>query len=333
MKKTLLMGLTCGICLLIGLSGLEAQFTGREITGYVRAAGYSGAPPGTVVQLQLVGGGTDQQVNVDSSGRFQFQPSSGGLYYVVAKAPGYREVSQRVDLITNIRLSVHLNLVPDRDETSPHTNTTPAVTQRQLQIPEKALKEFERGARELMQSKKPKEALPRFHKAIEIYPDYYEAYELIGTAHMDLQEWAKAEEALKGSLRINGEYAPSLIALGAVYNRQGRFAEALPLLQKAGEIEPDSWLCHLELAQCLLPLGKVAEAEPHARLAHEKNPDFPLVHLAMANLGLAKGDLALGREECDHFLKLVPNGPLAEMVKAKVKEIDALLAEEQKAKP
>lgn len=333
MKKAFLMGLAFSVCLFIGLSGLEAQFTGREISGYVRAAGHNGAPPGTVVQLQLVGGGTDQQVTVDSSGRFQLQPMSNGIYYVVAKAPGYREASQRVDLITNIRFTVHINLVPDRDETSPHTNTTPAVTQRQLQIPEKALKEFERGARELMQNKKPKEALPHFRKAVEIYPDYYEAYELIGTAHMDLQEWPKAEAALKGSLRINDQYAPSLIALGAVYNRQGRFAEALPVLEKAGTIEPDSWLCHLELAQCLLPMGKVAEAEPHARLAHEKNPDFPLVHLAMANLGLAKGDLALGREECEHFLKLVPNGPLAEMVKAKVKEIEAMLAEQPPAKP
>src|SRR3972149_6890608 len=101
MRKALLAGLALAVCGFVGLSGVEAQFTGREISGYVRAAGYSGAPPGTVVQLQLVGGGTDQQINVDSSGRFQFQPPTGGIYYVVARAPGYREASQRVDLVTN----------------------------------------------------------------------------------------------------------------------------------------------------------------------------------------------------------------------------------------
>ncbi|MCI0461385.1 MAG: tetratricopeptide repeat protein [Gemmataceae bacterium] len=313
--------------LAVALPSAEAQFSGKEINGYVRAQGRSEPPPGTVVELQGSGGGVDQSVRPDSSGRFTFSSLGKYIYYVVAKAPGYREASQRVDLVTMVRATVHLNLVPEATESPTEAVAVHPVSERELAIPAEARKQFEQGARMLMQEKKPQQAIPHLQKAVKIYPDYYEAYQLMGTAYMDQQKWPDAEQALKKSIALNDQYAPSLVALGAVYNREGRFADALPVLEKAEKLDPDSWLCHLELAQSLLPQGKVEEAEPHARAAHEKNPQFPLVHLAMANLGLAKGDLALAREECQHFLNLVPQGPLAEMVKAKMNEIDTALAE------
>lgn len=286
MRKHLFTLAVTGLLLLWAVTpGADAQFTGKEISGYVRAQGRSEPPPGTIVQLQLVGGETDQQVTPDSSGRFTFPSLSNSIYYVVAKAPGYREASQRVDLVTSVRFTVTLTLVPEAREGAPEPSQD-SVDQRWLSIPKDARKEFERAARELMQNKNPQKAIPHLRKAIEVYPDYYEAYELLGTAYMDQQKWPEAEQALKRSLEIDQEYGPSLIALGGVYNWQGCFAEALPLLEKAHRIDSESWLCHFELSRSLLAQGRLVEATEHALIAHDKNPQSPVVHIALANAAL-----------------------------------------------
>lgn len=310
---------------LVAVASLNAQMPDRAINGFVRARGSSVPPPGTVVTLQLVGGGTENQVVPGGNGRFAFESLSNSIYYVVAKAPGYREASQRVDLVTNRRFTVTLTLVPEPGPGAGQPSVG-LITNRDIAIPKDARNEFEHAS-DLLRERKLPDAISHLQKAVRLYPEYYEAYEVLGTAYMDEQKWPEAEQALKRSLEIDDQYAPAYVALGATYNRQGKFADALPLLEKAEQLDPESWLCHLELAQSLLPQGKMEEAETHARLAHEKNTQFPLVHLALANVALAKGDLRLGREECEHFLKLVPEGPLAQMVKAKLAEIVSTLAQ------
>jgi tetratricopeptide (TPR) repeat protein len=316
---------------LLAVASLNAQMPDRAIDGFVRVQGSMTPPPGTVVTLQLVGGGTEEQVVPGGNGRFTFASLSSANYYVVAKAPGYRDATQRVNLVDNRRFTVTLTMVPEPGKAPPQP-VEGLITRREAAIPKDARKEYEHAS-DLVRKRKLPEALSHLEKAVHLYPDYYEAYELMGTVYMDEQKWSDAEQALKRSIEVDAEYAPAYVALGATYNRQGKFADALPLLEKAEKLDPDSWLCHLELAQSLLPQGKVEEAEPHARLAHEKNPQFPLVHLALANVALAKGDLKLAREECEHFLKLVPEGPLAQMVKNKAQEIDSALAQQQSAKP
>ncbi|MCI0461384.1 MAG: tetratricopeptide repeat protein [Gemmataceae bacterium] len=309
----------------------QAQVHIREISGFVRAQGMNQPPPGTILSLQLGGGGTLERVTPQGSGYFKFEALHKGVYYVVATAPGYQEASQRVEVIGTPRVSVHITLFPIVRE--PETVVPPAdagvVDQRQLRIPEGARKEFERGTHELFEKKSPAAAVPHFQKAIHEYAEYYEAYHLLGTAYMDQQQWPEAEEALKHSVEVNQEYAPAYTTLGALYNRQQKFAEALPLLRKAMEMD-DSWQCHFELAQSLLALGEIQEAAPHAQQAHTLAPRFPLVHLVLGNIALRQQDIQQGRDEYAHFLELVPQGPLAERVRLKMQEFDRLLAQTKK---
>lgn len=298
-----------------------------EIHGNVWMAGSNRPPDGTILTLSSDAGEVIQQVTPEGGGRFQFTYLRRGVYYVTARAPGFHDGTQRADLFTIKRMSLFFTMVPKREKGKPEpTGTDAVVDQRQLLIPEKARKEFEKGARDVIGERpNPESGLKHLRKAVELYPDYYEAYSLMGTAYMDQQKWPEAEEALKKSLKLNDRYAASYFALGAMYNRQGKPAEAAAVLEKGLEIEAKGWSGHLELAQSCLSLNQVEKAEDHARQAHELAPKFPLVHIVLANTLLRRQDLKGARQEYQHYLDSAPQGPLAGQVRGVMEKIDVAL--------
>ncbi len=300
---------------------------GGEINGNIWVAGSNRPPDGTLITLSSDAGEIIQQVTPEGGGRFQFTFVRRGVYYVTARAPGFHDGTQRADLLSIQRVSLFFTMVPKREKGAPQPTAEQAVVdQRQLLIPEKARKEFEKGARDVIGEKPdPESGLKHLRKAVELYPEYYEAYSLMGTAYMDQQQWPEAEEALKQSLKLNDRYAASYFALGAMYNRQGKAAEAAPLLEKGLELEANGWSGHLELAQSCLTLGQAEKAEEHARRAHELAPKFPLVHVVLANVLLRRQNLKGAREEYQHYLNTAPQGPLAGQVRGVMDKIDVAL--------
>ncbi len=296
-----------------------------EIAGYVRVSNSSEPPPGTLVTLHSDAGEIIQQVTPEAGGRFAFSFLTRGVYYVSARALGYREVSERADVTLIHRLTVFLTLIPDRPPPQPQPSAASAlIQQRQLRIPAEARKEYERGQKELANGK-PDIAVEHLEKAKEIYPEYVEAEELIGTIYMDQQKWDKAEKSLNKCVEMDPQFPGGYIALGALYNRTGRFDEAERVLERGVELDPNAWQGHFELGTSLLVQNKVKEAEAHARRAHELQPKYPLVHLLAGNVALHQNDLMTARNEFGHFLALLPDSPLAPAVKAKIAEIDTAL--------
>ncbi len=298
-----------------------------EITGNVWMAGSNRSPDGTLLTLSSDAGEVIQQVTPEGGGRFQFTYLRRGVYYVTVRAPGFHDGTQRADLFSIKRMSLFFTMVPKREKGAPQpTGADAVVDQRQLLIPEKARKEFEKGARDVIGERPdPESGLKHLRKAVELYPDYYEAYSLMGTAYMDQQKWPEAEEALQQSLKLNDRYAASYFALGAMYNRQGKPAEAATILEKGLEIEDKGWSGHLELAQSCLSLNQAQKAEDHARRAHELAPKFPLVHVVLANALLRRHDLKGARQEYQHYLDSAPQGPLAGQVRGVMEKIDVAL--------
>jgi tetratricopeptide (TPR) repeat protein len=288
----------------------------------VVAAGTSQPPAGTLVTLSSDIGEIIQQQTPEGSGRFQFVFVRRGIYYVTARAPGYRDASARADIFSLRRQSVFLTLVPDRQSQPTAPPSDPVVDERQLRIPQEAREEFERGTRELYEKKSPEASLVHFRRALGIYPEYYEAHYMMGTAYMDQQKWLEAEAEFKSSLEINDRHAASYIALGAMYNQQGKPEEAAALLERGVELKGDAWQGRFELALACLALGRVEDAEAHALRAHELAPGFPPAHVLLANVLLRKSDFPAAEREFQHYLELAPDGPLAGEVKARLAEIE-----------
>jgi tetratricopeptide (TPR) repeat protein len=334
MRRTRLVTLLASGLLLTALSlaAQGPQDTRRRIPGQINGSvqfkGGAAVVNSVIVYLESEMGEIIQQTSLVGNARFRFEGLDRAPYVVRAKAPGYRDATNRVDLRLMPTASAVLTLYAEREDTPGAAaglgSTEPAVTVGTLLVPEGAQQEFAKGEESLTQNALP-EALAHFEKAVEIYPEYYQAYLSLGTVYMDQAKWPEAEKALKRSLEINDKFAPGYTALGALYNRQGKASEARPLLERSLELEPNGWQAHFELAQTLLLQNKAGEAEPHLWRAHELEPKFPLVHFLLGKISLGKRDLATARSEFQHFLDVAPGHPLATPVRQKVAELDKAL--------
>ena len=115
------------------------------------------------------------------------------------------------------------------------------------------------------------------------------AYNSAGETHLKAGRLKEAEEAFRGMLQIDPEYAPALMRLGLVYNDAGRYEEAAQNVRRVAEREPGNALAHQILAEALYGEQKYEEAAASAERALKFSPDSPdalyLAGLARASLG------------------------------------------------
>lgn len=181
------------------------------------------------------------------------------------------------------------------------------ISVRELRIPETARQHYAESRVNLIAGRDPGSAVTHLRQAIEEYPDYYEAYSLLGVAHMMLKEPDEAEAALRTAVAMSAEqFAPALISLATLYSDQKRFAEAEPLAAQAVELDDSVWYAHYELARARLALGRAEEALSSGRIVAREQPEYArgrlLLGLVLAQLGRYEPAL----EHLDAYLRLAP---------------------------
>jgi superkiller protein 3 len=121
------------------------------------------------------------------------------------------------------------------------------------------------------------------------------AYKSVGEAHLKAGRLKEAEEAFRGMLQIDPEYAPALVRLGLVYNAAGRYEEAARTLRRVIEREPTNAIAHEILAEALYGAQKYAEATASAERAVKLSPDSAGAHYlaGLAHASLGQRDAAL----------------------------------------
>jgi tetratricopeptide (TPR) repeat protein len=191
-----------------------------------------------------------------------------------------------------------------------------AVSVRELRIPPKALHAFEQGI-ELLAKKDPAGSLPHFQRAILEYAGYYEAYDRIGAANLKLLRIPEAEQAFRKSIDVSGgQYAHPLLALGAILDDRKDFAEAVAVIRKGLNLDPDSWTGHYYLGLALFGLDRLEEAGQSVREALLRTADFPSAHLLLADIHCREKDFRSLVNDLNDYLKLAPHGPDSGWAKA-----------------
>jgi tetratricopeptide (TPR) repeat protein len=191
-----------------------------------------------------------------------------------------------------------------------------AVSVRELRIPPKALHAFEQGL-ELLAKKDPAGSLPHFQRAILEYAGYYEAYDRIGAANLKLLRIPEAEQAFRKSIDMSGgQYAHPLLALGAILDDRKDFAEAVAVIRKGLNLDPNSWTGHYYLGLALFGLDRLEEAGQSVREALLRTADFPSAHLLLADIHCREKDFRSLVNDLNDYLKLAPDGPDSGWAKA-----------------
>jgi tetratricopeptide (TPR) repeat protein len=103
----------------------------------------------------------------------------------------------------------------------------------------------------------------------------------IGALATDLEFWLEAEQALQKAIRLESSFTLALFYLGLLYKEQGRFAEALRCLSKAGTDEPSADTLNV-LGVIQLQLDLMDQAQFSFRKAISLDPQHEEAHYNLA---------------------------------------------------
>jgi Flp pilus assembly protein TadD len=282
------------------------------------------------VELRSMNGALVGTVFTTTNGTFHFENVVSGDYNVVADQAGYESFSQQVQVGDSPVYGLQVDLVKAADSDAVVSGGPGIVSARELSIPSKAHGDMEKGMALLYGKSDYHGSLKPFEKAIQEYPDYYEAYAQLGVAYMKLADTVNAEKAFRESIEVSHEkFADAYFGLGELFLNTKRFADAESASRKAVEIDPQSWRDHSQLARTLVELHRPAEAEPSAVAAVKLQPDNPTLYLVLANIHIQLQNNPALLDDLTHYLKLAPDGPFAEQARRERDEIQQALAASQ----
>lgn len=273
-------------------------------------------------------------VFTDTSGRFTFNGLSSGRYYMRVEPAGMPFEPQTVSIdLQAMRIRgggsepYPVEIVIKRKKDAPavpeHSDTVFAQT-----VPDTAKAEYEHGLNNLKDNKTD-QAIVALRKAIDLFPDYYQALELLGTEYVKRGEYEPAVPILAHALEVNHAAPKSLYALGVAHLRLHRPAEALRWLKSAAEIDTGNANVFMMLGLAYGGNGEMSESENAFRKAYELGGDQVAdVHLYLASIYDKQQRYTEAAHELEVYLKEAKGLKDA----TKIKELISKMKEKAKAK-
>jgi VWFA-related protein len=189
--------------------------------------------------------------------------------------------------------------------------------------PKEAQAAYNAGTKAARQNDKAKACLD-FQRAVELYPDYYQAWLALGRVQMLQNEEAKARTSLKTAIRINPRYTEAHLPLAALELGAQRWQDLADvtdrLLSMAPDDYPQAWLFN---GIARLNLKQPDKAEASARRALQLDPQnrFPAIRHLLGTILSQRGDAAGATEHFRKYLELAPDSADAGAVREKLKEL------------
>ncbi len=129
------------------------------------------------------------------------------------------------------------------------------------------------------------------NKALEIEPNLAEAYASRGFLNtFNRWDWEQAESDFKKSIELNHGYGRAYQWYATLLMIRGRQPEAIAKLQRAVEIEPQSFNFYADLGQAYYFARDYQNAEKYCQKALEINPEFFFAHQNLTKIYLEQGE-------------------------------------------
>lgn len=290
----------------LGGTGNQAR---RSYSGTVYFADTGNPAPYVQVELRNSEGLVVAHGTTNDAGGFLFIGLAGELYELTINVLDYEPVSQKIDLSFTSSHGNVLNLVK-HDAVSRAPAFGSPVSTHVLSMPEKARNAYDAGKKKLYQEKDAQAGLAEFQQAVAAAPKFYEAYEQMGMAYLQLGKTADAEAAVRKSIELSGDkYAAADVDLAALLLDKRELAEGEKVVRHGLELDPKSWLGHYELGRALFLENRVADAQKSAEECRALKPNFPMVYRLLSNIHVSQHDNAALLQDLDEYIKLDPDSP------------------------
>ncbi len=256
-----------------------------------------------------------QRTKTDGAGLFVFRRLTFGNFQVRVQPYGTNYIGQtkRVQL-ERTRVFEQVDFVLGRQTTASTATTTGVVFVQE--VPEQARKQFEQGTALLERTAQRKEGLEALKRAIDLFPLYFEALELLGTEYVKQEEYEPAIPLLTKALEVNRRAYQSLYALSVAQYNLKQLPQAVESMRRALTLNQKSTNANLWLGMLLRQTGKLDEAETYLKqadqLADSKSPD---AHWQLALLFNQLKRYKEAADELELFLKVQPDSKDTELIK------------------
>jgi tetratricopeptide (TPR) repeat protein len=278
-----------------------------SLSGKVLLEGQNGAPSQLRVELRMLADNQSVTALTDQDGNFHLEAIPAGTYFVTVAAPGCIPFEETLQ----VEPSTAPLLIRLRKNNSVTDSAASSISVRQLSIPEKARKFFEKG-NHLLAANNPAEGISEYRRAIKVFPDYYEAYYKIGVAELHQEHGAEAEAAFRKAAELSDHrYAPALSGLSLVLCIERRFVEAESAARENLQLDATDATGHYALGLVAYVTGHMLEAENDAVQALRYKPAFLEAYLLLAQVHARQNNPAAVVADLDAYLQLDPSSPRA----------------------
>ena len=136
-----------------------------------------------------------------------------------------------------------------------------------------AMKQHQEGTK-LMLEKKYQKAIVFLQKAIELNPEFKEAYYNLGLSYERLGEYKDAIKNLKKAIQLSPDDANAYYALGYVYYQKKKNKQAVEAFEHAARLKPNNPFTHSKLGYAYLAWGKVERAREQYQVLKSLNSEL-----------------------------------------------------------
>jgi tetratricopeptide (TPR) repeat protein len=268
------------------------------------------------------------ETRTDTTGRFDFDGLLPNVYTLTIEGQGFLPYQSQIDISMSKQAYESITVRPDRESADKDVPPEGTLNARIARIPSAAHKEFDLG-KQRMDAQDFPGSLLHFQKAVDLYPNYAEAYQLMGVVNLQTGKFADAEPQLSKATEIEPKLATAYFALGICRNQMAKYPEAEIALARGLELEPNSADGHYHIAEAYWNLGRWDDSEPHARKALALQPDMAPAHVLLGNSMLRKRDAPGALKEFKEYLRLAPQGEFAPATRSAVDRLEKGLQEQK----
>jgi len=195
-----------------------------------------------------------------------------------------------------------------------------------MQVPAKARKEYEKGS-EALEKGSLADAEKLLRKAIEEYPKFAEAWLRLGDLEQRRKNMEGATSDFQEAINADPNFALPYLRMAFLSAVASNWEQTHKLTERLLALDPINFpLGYYYNAVAEFNLNHLPQAETNALRAEslDKLHSEPRVKLLLASIYTAKGAPAAAADHYRAYLKLVPDGPLNERVKADLAKTEAM---------
>jgi tetratricopeptide (TPR) repeat protein len=253
----------------------------------VRGEIVSSTPITGSLMVELSGNGSDisESVSLNPDNSFEFRSATPGTHELrVLGVSGEVLYREQVSITgPNQMLSIHL---PETNKASRAAGNTISIQQLQHKVPPRAQKAYDKGEQAASKGNL-SDAETSFREAVNIDPEFADAYNELGATESRLQHLEDAAEQFQKAINLAPEHPQALPNLSIVLAKLRRWHEAGAVARRALGVVPASGRIHYILAASLLAeRGGTEETIEHFKRAAS---EVPSARLTLAELLMQSG--------------------------------------------